>query len=1194
MKRHIIAIASGFCFLFSAFLSPVRSGQSGTANTAALTSGLLFYQGFDAHGTAYLQGGLAHRFALDPSFAIEGKYGRGYGFEPPYANLLRPDQACPAAGAPGFTAGEGVNLRVDAKRRFGASAVMTAAGPTGTLWATTPVALTNVPSPNCGIKAFLGSVYVRVSTPGVKVRLEVTDEIETNDWRGPIQAANEAALKKDAKAKVTEPVATQSRSSEITLTGGWQRVVARLDVDARRPVQRLALRLALVEPSSAEVEAAALQLEQCHRYPHYRSHAGPWLPGGKTHDGNALGMPLDHIGLSGAAGTLACWVRLPAPEGGGTRGGTLMALGGGWWAPVWLLSTRNVCLGDAGRESYKAGRSTLAYPNAAQTIMADGAWHHLAATWEKDVCTLYLDGTQIVSAVYFATEPRENAPLTIGASTLEHDHSAAFVDEMAVWGRALSGAELGQLAKADHALATELPRVLLERPPRLVFHRGEERAEFPLAVMPLHGTDRPVKALLDIPDLRVSQLLKLRTDVTKRVAIRPWRATPGRYPFRLASDDGAFATRGEVEIVPAVPTTDFVLRGWESGPQVGASGGTAELIDVGGLESVLRRSMLADLRFDARESHPLEPARRAATLAAAHAVGRGAAVYPHVAMSLINTEVGIGAPPLAPWFMEWMQKETGLEAIPANVVPSPLLIPYIPTNVLPALIGEDEPAYRFAHWLVREGKGWPTLNGEIAEAMRAEGLRATRFYTDQPLTVTDAAGLDMLDYWEYPHVPSGLVAQWNRVCNIARLSGKPMMLTAGTIFWDPWPFSVSNKTAALSPDMLREYLWVTVAQPLDHMGIYDIAGRSLFKLPGFDEALRDTLSAVYPIGLLTGGLPAGPRPVAYLWTEGQWWQGPGDNAWIEFWFNRKATRALAEARLRFDWIGDDHVAAGWLKRYETAIVPGAWRIPERVHKALVAYAQDGGEVVLDKFCRAEVPHATILEMPNRGPQQASAEILQKWVRERLERHPDVLRVRAEDEAWVFDKVDGAARFIFVVNDRMRPGVLGIEHKFEHNLGASTGPVRDRGEAQTVRLTFPRPEGAVVYDVRQRHRLEVAGGEVDLNLPAGEAAVLAVVPEEIAAVEVDVPRSIRAGSESRMRISAVTRSGRPAGHRELVEISVLDAAGRKGDLPRFQRLVHGRAELPLRLPLTTPPGQLRIEVTECLSGCRTVLTVDVLP
>jgi hypothetical protein len=563
-------------------------------------------------------------------------------------------------------------------------------------------------------------------------------------------------------------------------------------------------------------------------------------------------------------------------------------------------------------------------------------------------------------------------------------------------------------------------------------------------------------------------------------------------------------------------------------------------------------------------------------------------------MGLINTEVGIGTPPHAPWFMEWMKRETGLDAIPVDVAPHPLLVPYVPTNVLPPLIAEDEPAYRFAHWLAREGKGWPVLNREIANTMRAEGLRTTQFYTDQPLTVTDAAGLDMLDFWEYPHVPSGLVAQWNRACNIARLAGKPVSLTPGTIFWDPWPFNVSNKTACLSPDMLREYLWITIAQPMDRMGVYDMTGKNNYRQPGVDEALHDTLAAAYPIGLLTGGLPAGPLPVAYLLTEGQWWQGPGDNTWIEFWFNRKATRSLAEARLRFDWIGDDHVDAGWLRNYKTVIVPGAWRIPERIHRALVAYANAGGDVILDRFCRASVPNATVLEMRDRGPQQESAEILQKWAREHQERHPAALRVRPEDEAWLFDKADGAARFIFVVNDRMRPGVLGLEHKLEHNLGASTGPVRDRGEPQTVRLTFPRAEGAAVYDVRRHQRLEVAGGEADLNLAAGDAAVLAVVPEEIAAVGIGAPPSLRGGSEGCVRISVLNRSGRPVKHREVVELRAVDAAGQPVDLPRFQRLVNGRAEVPLRLPLSAPAGKLRIEVTEWLAGRRAVCEVSVVP
>ena len=160
--------------------------------------------------------------------------------------------------------------------------------------------------------------------------------------------------------------------------------------------------------------------------------------------------------------------------------------------------------------------------------------------------------------------------------------------------------------------------------------------------------------------------------------------------------------------------------------------------------------------------------------------------------------------------------------------------------------------------------------------MRREGLNATLFYTDQPLSTADLQGLDSIDYWHYPHVPSGLMVDFNRVCNIARLAGKKVSLMPGTIYWDPWPFHVDGKIVCLTPDMIRQYLWIAVAHPLDHLGLYGLGELRKGYVPdGTEAALRQTLADVYPLGLLTGGLRPGALPVAYLRTEGQIWQGAG-------------------------------------------------------------------------------------------------------------------------------------------------------------------------------------------------------------------------------------------------------------------------------------------------------------------------------
>ncbi|NLO72497.1 MAG: LamG domain-containing protein, partial [candidate division WS1 bacterium] len=1112
----------------------------------------VFYLSFDEGNLAHLKGNLAHRFSLDSQYFHEGKFGRSYRFEPPYANLLPPEQASPAPS--GFTAGEGVKLTFN-----GSPPVLTATGQPGVLWQTTPIELDELPHYPRPTKSFLAAVYLRSQTPGTKIRLELTDDLEATDWQQPILDANAAALKKNPEAKVTEPLASKPTPQEVELTDTWQRVTAGLTVDARRTRQALSVKLTLLTPAAA-VEAQKLQLEQIDVHPHSKNYAGPWIPGGESRPGNTLSILLRNFDFSGQRGTMSCWVRFPAPEGGGSRGGHFLSAGSGWWNPMWVCGTYSTYLGDVGKVNFKAGQGT--FHNLFRPT-SDGAWHHIALTWENETCGVFLDGQEVARSAYLPADPVESTPLRIGGSTLEGAVSSAFVDEVALWDAALPPTDLQSLATAPAPLRDQLPTCLVERPDRLLFHRGEATAPLPLTLVTTTPRGEPVNATLTIPDLGLHQPLTLKPDQEQTVALQPWLVSPGKYPLRLESNDATLKVATTLEVVPSLPLKDFTVLGWGSGSDIAQMGFTAELGS--DPEPSMRRGLLLAYRWDARRWHPLDPAILPASLASAESAGRRVAPYPHILSALLNTEVGISTPPSAPWFTEWLKKSTGLDSPPPEVHYNPFLITGPPDS--PALLPAEDPAYRFTQWFLRQGKGWPVLHKQVAQIMRDQGVKDTLFFTDQPQTPTDWEGLDLADYWHYPHVPSGLVADFSRVTCLARLAGKQIQLTPGTIFWDPWPMHVDDKIVLLSPDLMREYLWITVANPLDRMGLYGWGElRKGFVLPGFKETLKETVATLYPLGLLTGGLPPGPVPVAYLETDGQYWQGPGDNAWIQFWFNRQTTRSLAEARLRYDWIGDDHVRAGWLKNYSAVVMLGAHRVPEPIHRELVRYAQAGGLVVTDKRCRAEIPGATVLDIPDRAQRPETVAALQTWAQEFRAQHPAPLRLADTDQAWLYEKLDGPARFIFIINDLRKPGALGDTHKLTNNFGTHSGPLQDQGDEQTVSLTLPSVAGQVLYDLRRHVEVPLPAGQpLQLNLASTDAAVLALLPARITRLRTQAPGSLPAGTEGLLRLAIVTEAGTPIQHRDVIELRATDAAGNAVDLNRYFRVTNGRLDLPLRLP-----------------------------
>ncbi len=1173
------------------------------AAAGAIARDLVFYQGFDAEGVAVLRGGIAYSFDLRDDDLIDGKFGRGFRCEPPYENLLTPETASPTPDRAGFEEGVGVKLRTADRGGYRDLPRLVAQGATGVLWSTRPVELTNLGNPHRDRKSFLASLYLRAPQPGARIRLTLTDDIDripaSKDKKEPdldelltdALAAKNNILEDVPTVAPSLYVETVSEAGEITLTGGWQRVTAAVRVDTRRPAQRLRLTLTLLEPAAAAIEASALQVEQHPRFPDGKSYAGPWIPGGTRREGNRLHMPLRPVAFNAKAGTMACWVRYPPLEGGGNRDGrSLVTVGSGWWAPVWTLSPNYPCyVGDAAREKYAAGAGSVISPGGSK--YGDGAWHHLALTWADESCALYLDGEEIGRAAYLCKDPTELASLVIGATVLDGIHASAYLDEVAVWRRAVTPAEAKELAAMPTPLVAGLPPWLLQRPARLLYHRGEERATLDLTVVPLTPTANSVAATLSIPALGIAQRVILTPGKEHRIPFQPWLAAPGIYSLSLRSDDGALDATSELEIVPTLPSRDFVILSWSAGSDVPGYGFTAALSDNWEIESTMRRGLLASLRFDVRRWHPLQPERPRESLAAAQRAAEAVAPFPNVYACLLNTEVGIPDPSGNPWFLTHLKRQTGLAEIPAGLRFEPLRIVNQATN--PPVIPESDPSLRFARWYRGEGKGWPELNAQVAKGMRAAGLTDTLFYTDQPETTADLKGLESVDVWDYPHASAGLPATFNRVCNLAELAGKKVSLTPGTIFWDPWPFKIEGKIVCLSPDMMRQYLWIAVAHPLDHLGAYGMGElRDGFEPADTKQALRETLGAVYPIGLLTGGLPQGARSVAYLRSDGLLWQGAGDNQFIDFWFTRAATRALAEARVRYDVIGDEHLRAGWLARYKAVVIPGTLRIPGDAYRCLTDFAKAGGTVVVDKYCRAEFPGAVVLDYANRGKQAEAVKALQAWAREFEATHPEPLRLRAGDDAWLLDKVDGAARFVFVVNDRMEPGRLGREKNLKAAIITSGEqiPLRDKGQPQTVELTFPPLERMTVYDVRSHAALAPEENRLKIDLAPGDAAVLAVLPEPIGGIEAELPANLDAGGEAELRVTVRTVAGGLIAHRDVLELAATDARGVPLDLPRYHRVDRGRASIPIRLPLSLAAGDIKIEIKEWIGGKTRTLTL----
>jgi len=492
------------------------------------------------------------------------------------------------------------------------------------------------------------------------------------------------------------------------------------------------------------------------------------------------------------------------------------------------------------------------------------------------------------------------------------------------------------------------------------------------------------------------------------------------------------------------------------------------------------------------------------------------------------------------------------------------------------------------------------LNSLMVEAAREAGLRTTH-YTDcpRPAVPTQFKGMDLVDHWAYPETMCGLVAQISRASCTARLHSVPLRFTPGTVFWDDgsglWVKDTDGKRKVLcySPDHLKEIFWLTVAHPTNRFGLYGLGHREKDVWnPAGNNAMREALNAIRPIGVLVGGLPATQAPVAILDHDGLLFMRPEGKhkkdygTWRRHWIMRTVSRVTARTRVPFDWIDDSHVRADWLSRYEVVVVPSAWCLPQDVHGKLCEFAEAGGTVIADTIMRAKIPDAVVLPVSRQLPPKAEVEQqLGGWLRRYRDAQTPAFKVEPAESVYTTVREAGPARYLFVVNDHREPGPQHDRFKITFDVGGQKEPLRDRGLPLDIKVSVPADRA--VYDVQAHQRVQTApqgqNQTFSVRLPAAWAGVYAALPRAIEQITIAGETAATPGSYASLRMEIRDDRGSPVAGRQMLEVTVTSPRGRWPGVQRYHRAIDGRLSLPLRLPLTAERGEWRVEVMDWISG-----------
>ena len=125
--------------------------------------------------------------------------------------------------------------------------------------------------------------------------------------------------------------------------------------------------------------------------------------------------------------------------GNGRTNGMLLALGDGYWSGLRIWSdypTQNIHF-EIGRP-----KPQHSFGMSAPGPVPDGVWHHLAATWDGQEMRIYLNGLPLGQTTYSGEYSAPNGPLRIGFANAGIGSLKLEVDEVAIFNRALPGAEI--------------------------------------------------------------------------------------------------------------------------------------------------------------------------------------------------------------------------------------------------------------------------------------------------------------------------------------------------------------------------------------------------------------------------------------------------------------------------------------------------------------------------------------------------------------------------------------------------------------------------------------------------------------------------------------------------------------------------------------------------------------------------------
>jgi hypothetical protein len=525
------------------------------------------------------------------------------------------------------------------------------------------------------------------------------------------------------------------------------------------------------------------------------------------------------------------------------------------------------------------------------------------------------------------------------------------------------------------------------------------------------------------------------------------------------------------------------------------------------------------------------------------------------------------------------------------------------------VIPDDHLAYRFLKWWWERGHGTSVCNQEIAVAFKAKRPDLLTWHDPYRLAPVYHShdGLDCISTWTYGHPDIKRLCYPTVLQAAAKPGGQKIMQTITLFTYGRFVMPIGKSTAnpaadqagrdqsfVNTPDFAREATWLALSYRPDVLGYYHTGSGETM------DAIGDVCRAlVEPYGptLLQCRRPS--AKVAVLLSAAATWfparpsgYGYPNEQILPY------CALLLMNHVPFEVVLDEDVAAGKLKDYETLVIPRGDTLTKSVHEQIVAFAQAGKKVIATKTLRAKVPGVSITDFEFAFERQvdgtalaAGRAVTAEEHRQRMETYAAALKPllagmsrpaeSTSPRALLNTLESGDLRYVFVINDERTYGPQFGKWKL----------VFEKGVRQETRVRVAATGTPVLYDALARrplpHVLKDGHAEVDVTLDPAAGKLIAVLPEAIGKVEIDVPGKLERGKRCIIGSRVRGSSGRPLQGSLPLRVDILDPDGKTNEFSRYAATDNqGRYELGFVPALNDAAGEWTVRITELLGGTQT--------